>query len=149
LPDSTNQLPPPLDGEAEVATNNRSSRRLSGFWDILNPGRMQEASPQERVAALRRVQEQGSGSNSSEDPENRRRRRLSTRLGERFGISTRARGVSPNPAIESRAPTSPVTESPHESNAEMTGMSQAPATAGASSTNTDTPVTNNNANTSR
>jgi hypothetical protein len=92
---------------------------------------MEEASPQERIEALRRVHEEGNSSPASEDVENRRRRRLSTRLGERFGISTRARGVSPSAA----GPTSPVIESPHESNAEIAAPTvEAPATAGADQT---------------
>jgi len=103
-PDST-VFPPPLEsGEAsELAPNNRSSRRVSGFWEILNPRRMEEASPQERIAALRRVHEQRRATNASEELETRRRRRLTARLGERFGISTRPRGVSPPASLESSA----------------------------------------------
>jgi hypothetical protein len=94
---------------------------------------MEEASPQERIEALRRVHDEGSSSPTIEDVENRRRRRLSTRLGERFGISTRARGVSPS----AQGPTSPVIESPHESTAEIAATTEeAQATAAAESTPT-------------
>jgi hypothetical protein len=62
-------------------------RRQSGIWDILNPNRMEEATPQERIAALRRVREQRS---PGEELEARRRRRLTLRLQDVFHIRTRA-----------------------------------------------------------
>jgi hypothetical protein len=60
---------------------------------------MEQATPQERIDALRRVHEQEAGGVTPvEELENRRRRRMSTRLGERFGIRTRARDASPSPS---------------------------------------------------
>jgi hypothetical protein len=71
-------FPPPLD---------RQTRRQSAIWDILNPNRMEEASAQERIAALRHVREQRT---PSEELEARRRRRLTLRLQDVFHIRTRA-----------------------------------------------------------
>jgi len=55
---------------------------------------MENASPQERIEALRTVREQRAGS-ANEEVETRLRRRLTARLGETFGVRTRARGASP------------------------------------------------------
>ncbi|KIW08519.1 uncharacterized protein PV09_01409 [Verruconis gallopava] len=93
-------LPPPLEADGPDSSglhpgSNRASRRLSGFiTDILNPSRMQSASREERIAALRRLREQRAQS-GAEEVETRRRRRLTARLGETFGVRTRARGTSP------------------------------------------------------
>jgi hypothetical protein len=65
----------------------RGTRRQSAIWDILNPNRMEEASAQERIAALRHVREQRS---PGEELEARRRRRLTLRLQDVFHIRTRA-----------------------------------------------------------
>lgn len=67
---------------------------MSGLWEVLNPRRMAHATPEERIEALRRVREQN-GQNATEEHETRRRRRLTARLGETFGVRTRARGTSP------------------------------------------------------
>ena len=100
-PSADGTLPPPLDAEGAEASglavpqNHRASRRLSGFiTDILNPSRMQAASREERIAALRRLREHRNQS-VAEEAETRRRRRLTARLGETFGVRTRARGSSP------------------------------------------------------
>ena len=100
-PSADGTLPPPLDAEGAEASglavphNQRASRRLSGFiTDILNPSRMQSASREERIAALRRLREHRNQS-VAEEAETRRRRRLTARLGETFGVRTRARGASP------------------------------------------------------
>jgi shikimate kinase len=58
---------------------------------------MQSASREERIAALRRFREHRRQS-VNEDAETRRRRRLTARLGEAFGVRTRgARETSPSP----------------------------------------------------
>lgn len=89
---------------------------MSGFWEVLNPRRMEHATPEERIEALRRVREQR-GSNATEELETRRRRRLTARLGETFGVRTRARGVSPSgsgeiPATVVENPASPTAAAP-------------------------------------
>ncbi|KAF2396087.1 hypothetical protein EJ06DRAFT_585351 [Trichodelitschia bisporula] len=90
---SPTALPPPLD---DVEHNSRT-RRLSGLLDnILNPRHMQEASPAERIAALRTLREQRRGT-PEQEAEARRRRRLTIRLQDTFRIRTRTglRGGSP------------------------------------------------------
>jgi hypothetical protein len=90
-------FPPPI----EPAENGRrASRRHSLLWDMLNPNRMRDATAQERIDALRRVREQR-GSNSTEELEARRRRRLTARL-HGFSIRTTVRGRGA-PASESGA----------------------------------------------
>lgn len=101
LSPNSSQLPPPLEPEAATAEN-RTSRRFSGFLnEWLNPQRMEEASREQRIAALRRFTEQRRQS-TTEEGESRRVRRLTARLGETFGVRTRARGASP-PASSSSA----------------------------------------------
>jgi hypothetical protein len=94
-------LPPPLDAEGAAASglavpqDRRASRRLSGFiTDFLNPSRMQTASREERIAALRQLRAHRN-QNGTDEAETRRRRRLTGRLGETLNIRTRARGTSP------------------------------------------------------
>lgn len=94
VPVPTDNLPPPLEVDGSGPPSNRASRRMSGLWEVLNPRRMAHATPEERIAALRRLREQN-GRNIVEDQETRRRRRLTARLGETFGVRTRARGTSP------------------------------------------------------
>ncbi|QDS75441.1 hypothetical protein FKW77_003943 [Venturia effusa] len=91
---SPDNLPPPLDADGTSPPSNRASRRMSGLWEVLNPRRMAHASPEERIEALRRLREHN-GRNPTEEQETRRRRRLTARLGETFGVRTRARGTSP------------------------------------------------------
>lgn len=106
----SDNLPPPLDADGSNPPSNRASRRMSGIWDILNPRRMAHATPEERIEALRRVREQR-GSNPAEELETRRRRRLTARLGETFGVRTRARGTSPAGSAEVEVPAT-VVENP-------------------------------------
>ncbi|KAF2432819.1 hypothetical protein EJ08DRAFT_658813 [Tothia fuscella] len=140
----SNTLPPPLEG-GELATDRRASRRFSGFLDVLNPRRMAQASPEERLEALRNVQQQrAAGSNPAEEMETRRRRRLTARLGETFGIRTRPRGPSPSPSPEpprtgtaggshqgSSTQIGTITESPHSPVATSTAAAPASSSHGA------------------
>jgi hypothetical protein len=107
---TSDNLPPPLDADASGPSSHRASRRMSGFWEVLNPRRMEHATPEERIEALRRVREQR-GSNPTEELETRRRRRLTARLGETFGVRTRARGASPSGSAEVEVPAT-VVENP-------------------------------------
>lgn len=121
----SDNLPPPLEVDGPGPPSNRASRRMSGLWEILNPRRMAHATPEERIAALRRLREQN-GRNPTEEQETRRRRRLTARLGETFGVRTRARGTSPagtagsgdvdvpSPVFEN--PSSPIGPAPGTSN---------------------------------
>jgi hypothetical protein len=77
---------PPLDQPVEQ-TGRRSSRRQSLIWDLLNPRLMRDASPQERIAALRRLREERRAS-QAEEAEARRIRRLTARLHDVFHIRT-------------------------------------------------------------
>jgi len=71
----------------------RASRRVSGLARaMLNPRRMENASTQERIAALRRLRERQRESGETEQ-EARRRRRLTAVLSERFSVRTRRRGT--------------------------------------------------------
>lgn len=76
-------LPPPLEDMAD----RRSSRRQSIIWEFLNPRLMRDATPQQRIAALRRVQEERR-TTPAEEAEARRRRRMSTRLQDVFSVRT-------------------------------------------------------------
>lgn len=70
----------------------RASRRFSGFMGgILNARRMLDASPQERVEALRalRARQQATGETELEA---RRRRRVTALLSDAFSVRTRRRG---------------------------------------------------------
>src|ERR1700761_3279053 len=83
-PDAT--FLPPLEQSTDQV-NRRASRRQSLIWDLLNPRLMRDASPQERIAALRRVREERRAS-QTEEAEARRLRRLTTRLHDVFSIRT-------------------------------------------------------------
>ncbi|KAF2672607.1 hypothetical protein BT63DRAFT_450633 [Microthyrium microscopicum] len=85
-------FPPPID--PVEAANRRSSRRQSMMWDLINPSRMRDATPQERIEALRRVREQRRTS-PTEEADARRRRRLTARLHDVFSIRTSSRHESP------------------------------------------------------
>ncbi|KAF1983736.1 hypothetical protein K402DRAFT_414334 [Aulographum hederae CBS 113979] len=81
---------PPLDAneDGHGSSSNRASRRLSAFLDVLNPRRMQDAPPEERIAALRRVRERERERGEENEAETRRRRRISARLGSVFNVRT-------------------------------------------------------------
>lgn len=93
-PNTTNTLAPPLNPNAE---SDVSHRRRSALRDILGFRSRPNASPEERISALRRLREvrrtEGeSGSGEGEDAvAQRRSRRISARLSGVFGGSSRAR----------------------------------------------------------
>ncbi|KAE9961392.1 hypothetical protein BLS_002239 [Venturia inaequalis] len=116
-------LPPPLEMDGSGPPSNRASRRMSGLWEVLNPRRMAHATPEERIAALRRLREQNQR-NSVEELETRRRRRLTARLGETFGVRTRARGTSPAGSAEVEFPAT-VVENPASPTGPIPGTSAA------------------------
>jgi hypothetical protein len=78
---------PPLNDSIDVPAARRASRRQSLVWDLLNPRLMRDATPQERIEALRRVREERR-TTPGEEVEARRRRRLTTRLHDVFSIRT-------------------------------------------------------------
>jgi hypothetical protein len=94
---------PPLDSEHSDSTTaagpaaSRASRRFSAFLDTLNPRRMEHASPQERIAALRQLREARRAA-PEEEMETRRRRRLTARLHDTFHVRTRPRATASPPA---------------------------------------------------
>ena len=80
----------------------RASRRVSGLARaMLNPRRMENASTQERIAALRRLRDRLRENGESEQ-EARRRRRLTAVLSERFSVRTRRRGAETPDTLEWR-----------------------------------------------
>lgn len=80
----------------------RASRRFSGFvGGILNPRRMLDASPQERVEALRQLRERQIAAGETEH-EARRRRRLTALLSDTFSVRTRRRGAETSDPTEGR-----------------------------------------------
>lgn len=101
-------LSPPL--QAQASSENlpgqtpdrfqRASRRLSGFvGGILNRQRMLDASPQERLEALRQLRERQRTTGESEQ-DARRRRRLTALLSDTFSVRTRRRGVEMSEPVE-------------------------------------------------
>lgn len=86
----------------------RASRRFSGFvGGILNPRRMQDATPQERVEALRQLRERQRVAGETEQ-EARRGRRLTAMLSDTFAVRTRRRGAEAPDPTEGRRMTSAV-----------------------------------------
>jgi len=99
-------LPPPL-SESTDPSARRGSRRQSLIMSILNPRAMRDATPQQRLAALRQVRQERQ-STPAEDAEARSRRRLTLRLQDVFSIhTTRNR---PNSVVGS-SPVSPLPQS--------------------------------------
>ena len=88
--------------DAEGTANDARRHRRSRILSTLNIGRMRQATPQERLEALRNLRE-ANASNNEDGPRNRFSRRLSRALGSRPASGVISRPVSGIPAAASGA----------------------------------------------